>query len=168
MEANTLDFENLRAVLEDYGREVAEQYRTNMRNSGRPASGELENSIKTRVEVNGSTWEVLMDLKGYWKYIEYGTKGRYTGNPNRKFPPLNEILKWVQIKPGLPRPAELTEEQFARKIAGKIMYYGTKGSPDLQNATREVTNNWRARIGDALAKDATFFIRKYLVSEVNK
>ena len=156
-----INLDTLRAVLEEYGEAVAAEYRDNLRKDGRPASGALENSIRTHVEVDGQDFIVQMDLEEYWKYIEYGTKGRQTGNPGLKFPPTSAILRWIQVKPSFPRPASLPEQKsLAFLIGRKIREYGTQGKPSLTDATRSVTKQWRDRIEAALQHDIYYYIRK--------
>ena len=161
-----LNFDNLRAVLEEYGEAVAQRYKDNLVRDKRPASGRLTDSISTHVKVDGGDYVVQMDLEEYWKWLESGTGGRSPAakihNPNRKFPPVSALLQWVRVKPGLPRPSELTEEQFARKIAGKIYWYGTEGKPSLEDAKRDVTAEWRTRIEAALQHDMYDYIKKVL------
>lgn len=161
-----INLDNLLAVLEEYGEAVAEQYKANLVRDGRPASGKLQDSISTHVRVDGGDYIVEMDLEEYWKWIEHGTGGRSPlakiYNPNRKFPPVNKLLEWVRIKPRLPKPQGITEEQFARKIAGKIYWYGTEGKPSLEDAKRDVTAEWRERIEAALQHDMYNYIRKVL------
>lgn len=166
MADDLINFDHLREVLEEYGEAVAEQYKANLVRDGRPASGKLQQSIVTRVRVNGGDYIVEMDLEEYWKWIEHGTGGRSPlakiHNPRRKFPPVNKLLEWVKVKPGLPRPQNLTQEQFARKIAGKIYWYGTEGKPSLEDAKRDVAAEWRERIEEALHHDMYYYIRKIL------
>jgi len=171
--ADLINFDNLRAVLEDYGRAVAARYKENLVRDGRPASGALERSITTRVRTERGEFIVEMDLENYWKYIEYGTPGRSPEakmfDPTRKFPPVNKLLDWVRIKPVIPRPDDKgkipTPEQLARQIAGKIFWYGTEGKPSLGDAMRDVTEEWRERIQEALGHDLEYYIRKVLSGE---
>lgn len=156
----------LRAVLEEYGLAVAEEYKANLKRDNRPASGNLIQSITTRVAVNGKEWEVQMSLADYWKYIEYGTKGWLTGNTTRKAPPPDALLKWVQIKPGFPTPATLPEQKRAAFLIGrKIRDFGTKGRADLTEAKMDVTERYRQRIAEALGHDMTDYIRKVLIEK---
>ena len=158
-----LNLDNLRAVLEEYGKAVAQQYIANLKRDGRPASGKLEKSITTHVEVEGQDFVVKMDLEDYWKYIEYGTAGRLTGNPSRKFPPLSAIEKWIEVKPGLPKPSTIPEKKsLAFLIGRKIRDFGTQGRADLTEAKMEVTEQWRERIEAALQHDMYNYIRKVL------
>ena len=114
-----MELPRLRAVLEEYGQAVAQQYKDNLVRDGRPASGDLIRSITTFVEVNGQGYEVKMSLNDYWKYIEYGTKGWLTGNTSRRFPPPAAIEHWIQVKPGLPKPATIQERKSLAYLIGR-------------------------------------------------
>lgn len=157
----------LEAVLQEMAVDFRALYEANLLEHDRIAAGELfKMAATTRVEVEDTVYEVTVDLPNYWKYIDEGTKGRKTGNPNRKFPPFNAILKWVQIKPTLPRPftlkgREVTDKQFAGWVGGKIMYYGTKGTHDLEQARDEVVEKYRERIAEALGHDALYYLVNY-------
>lgn len=142
-----IEFKNLQKALADYGKAIADQYKTNLEQSGRRASGELISSINSKVTVNGNTFEITLDLKDYWKYVEEGTKPH--------FPPVSKILEWVKVKQLLPAPMKNgklpTEEQLAWMIAKKIDRVGTEGKPDLEDTLNEVDYN--AIIEEALDKD---------------
>lgn len=156
----------LRAVLEEYGQAVAEQYKKNLERDNRLASRKIVTppSCTTRVSVDGREWEVTMTLEDYWKYIEYGTKGRVNGNPGRKFPPVDKILSWIQVKPVIPRPDAKgripSPQSLAFLIGRKIRDFGTKGRADLTEAKMEVTERYRQRIAEALGHDMENYIRK--------
>lgn len=161
--AQLIDFDELNAVLTEYGEAVKQQYIDNLKRDGRPASGDLIQSITTRVVTGDREWVVEMSLKDYWKYIEYGTRGWYTGNPTRKFPPINKILEWINVKPGFPRPATLPERKsLAYLIGRKIRDFGTRGRADLTEAKMTITEQFRPRIEAALARDMTTYIRRIL------
>lgn len=158
-----MELPRLRAVLEEYGQAVAQQYKDNLVRDGRPASGDLIRSISTFVEVNGQGYEVKMSLNDYWKYIEYGTKGWLTGNTSRKFPPPAAIEHWIDVKPGLPRPSTIRERKsLAYLIGRKIRDYGTKGRADLTEAKMTITEQYRERIAEALGADMVNYIRKVI------
>lgn len=166
MAEELLTFDELRAVLEEYGKAVAEQYKANLKRDGRPASHALEKSIKTRVVTEGQDFVVKMDLEEYWKYIEYGTAGWFTGNPSRKFPPVDALMKWIEIKPVIPRPDAKgripSPRSLAFLIGRKIRDFGTQGRADLTEAKMDVTEQWRGRIEAALQHDMYNYIRKVL------
>ena len=161
-----MELPRLRAVLEEYGQAVAQQYKDNLVRDGRPASGDLIRSITTFVEVNGQGYEVKMSLNDYWKYIEYGTKGWLTGNTSRKFPPPAAIEHWIDVKPGLPKPATIQEKKsLAYLIGRKIRDFGTKGRADLTEAKMTITERYRERIAAALGADMVNYIRKVIAPQ---
>lgn len=156
-----MNLDNLRKVLEEYAEAVRQEYIANLERDGRPASHQLIDTMTARVEYGDNAFEVVLNLKEYWKYIEYGTKGWYTGNPGRKFPPVSKLLEWIQIKPDFPRPATLPEQRsLAYALAHKIQQFGTKGRADLTEAKMNVTERYRQRIAEALGHDMKDYIRK--------
>ena len=162
--AELMELPRLRAVLEEYGAAVAEQYKSNLIRDGRPTTdNSLIQSIRTFVEVNGQGYEVKMSLNDYWKYIEYGTKGWLTGNTSRKFPPPAAIEHWIEVKPGLPKPSTIQERKsLAYLIGRKIRDFGTKGKADLTEAKMTITEQYRERIAAALGADMVNYIRKVI------
>ena len=158
-----MNLENFRAALEEYGQAFAEQYKKNLIEDKRPASGKLIQSIKTRVVVNGQEYIVQMELEDYWKYLEYGTKGRANGNPTRKFPPLPAILNWIKVKPELPKPSTIDEwNKMAWAISWKIREFGTAGKADMLKTQMQINDQWKDKLEAALQLDMTNYIRKVL------
>lgn len=163
MAEELLTFDELRAVLEEYGKAFAEQYKQNLIDDKRPASGKLIKSIKTKVVVNGHDYIVQMELEDYWKYLEYGTKGRANGNPFRKFPPLSAILNWIKVKPDIPKPTTIEEwNKKAWAISWKIREFGTAGKADLLKTQMQIEGQWKDRLEAALREDMYNYIRKVL------
>ena len=154
--AELIALNNLRAVLEDYGKAVAELYKANLARDDRPTTEDsLRNSIKTHLEVGDHSYIVEMDLKDYWKWLEHGTRGRQTG-----------ILNWIQIKPVIPRPMDgkkaPTPQQLAFLIGRKIREFGTQGKPSLEDAKATAWAEWRPRIEEALRTDMYDYVRKIM------
>ena len=146
---------------------MAAAYKDNLRRDGRPASHALEKSITTFVTTERGDFVVKMSLEDYWKYIEYGTKGWFTGNTSRKMPPVSTILKWIEIKPVIPRPDAKgripSPQSLAFLIARKIRNFGTKGRADLTEAKMTTEAAWREKLETALGHDLEHYIRKVLV-----
>lgn len=143
------DFTELRAVMEEFAARFAERYKANLRESGRPASGALENSIRTEVRAGETRYEVVLSLLEYWKYIERGTKPHWPGIEN--------IRQWIRVKPVIPRPFAdgrlPTERELAYLISRKIAREGTEGSHDLAwTQEQTITDEFKARCSVALAK----------------
>ena len=111
METSTLsEFPRVYEVLERYAEEFIEQYRLNLVESGRPASGRLADSLTYKVDMGANVYAVDISLLDYWKYIESGTRPHW--------PPVSAIREWIKVKPVIPRPMANgklpTESQLAR------------------------------------------------------
>ena len=151
-----LNTDNLQKVLEEYAVAVRNLYQDRLILHDRIASGKLLNDINAHVEYDGQTYEVQLDLWNYWRYIEMDTEPHW--------PPPSAILKWIQIKPVLPRPMKNgklpTPQQLAYLIGRKIAVFGTKGIPDLTDSVEDMNRAFRERIAAALAQDMGGYIRK--------
>ena len=151
-----LNTDNLQKVLEEYAVAVRNLYQDRLILHDRIASGKLLNDIRAHVEYDGQTYEVQLDLWNYWRYIEMNTAPHW--------PPPSAILKWIQIKPVLPRPMKNgklpTPQQLAYLIGRKIAVFGTKGIPDLTDSVEDMNRAFRERIAAALAQDMGGYIRK--------
>lgn len=157
-----ISFDNLEAVLNEYGKEVRNQYQLNLIHSDRIASGELLNSCEFDVKLSNRTYQVRLELADYWKYVEYGRK------PG-KFPPTSKILDWILIKPVLPRPDDKiqpTPKQLAFLIGRKIANEGYEGSKDLEKANDSLIKRFEPKIVAALAKDLGTYMQKFVIEKV--
>ena len=143
-------YENVKAVLNKFGKLLVVEYRNNLTEKNVNASYALYNSVSYVVESNVTNFEVTLNLEEHWKYIE---KGRKAG----KFPPINKIEKWVEIKPVIPRPMANgklpTTKQLAFLISRKIALEGIKPRPLLQQSIDEVFDEIKERLEEALIKD---------------
>ena len=150
--------DNLQKVLEEYAVAVRNLYQDRLILHDRIASGKLLNEIRAHVEYDGRVFEVQLDLWNYWRYIEMDTAPHW--------PPPSAILKWIQVKPVLPRPLANgklpTPEHLAFLIGRKIAVFGTKGIPDLTDSVEDMDRAFRERIADAMAEDMGSYIRKVL------
>lgn len=157
--AELVDLTNVEAVLREYGEEVARNYKEMIVERGHNASGDLVNSIATRVVADGRAFEVQMDLKAYWKYLEEGTKPHW--------PPRSAILRWIQVKPVIPQPGRdgriPTQEQLAFLISRKIAREGTPATHLLEKTKDAVLPLFRQRLAEALGRDFENYIRKVVV-----
>ena len=157
MTDDLLTFENTLAVLAEYGEAVAAAYKDNLRRDGRPASHALEKSIKTHVTTDHGDFVVQMDLEDYWKYIENDTRPHW--------PPREAILRWVEIKPTIPRPytldgREISAKSLAYLVGRKIAEKGTTGTHDMATAKEQTMDAFRQRLRQAVGHDVINYIRK--------
>lgn len=146
---------HLTQVLEELGREVAEQYKNNLRESGHATRPDhLINSITTAVVVDDKAYKVVMQLNEYWKYLENGTEPHW--------PPVDAIRSWISYKPVLPRPGKdgrlPTPNQLAFLIGRKIAREGTTGTHDFEKARDETVARWESRIRAALVEDVRMWL----------
>lgn len=151
-----INTDNLAAILQEYAVAVKELYKDRLTLHDRIASRKLIDSIETRVDYDGQEYAVVMRLWDYWRYIEMDTAPHW--------PPRDAILKWIQIKPVLPRPMKNgklpTPEQLAFLISRKIAVFGTTGIPDLTDSVEDMDRQFSERIAAALAQDVGDYIRK--------
>ena len=149
-----VQLDELRKVLEDLAKDVLTQ-------NGHVASRQLRDTITTRVEVSDLSYEVVMTLEEYWKYVENDTKPH--------FPPPSALMKWIEVKPVIPRPMSNgklpTTKQLAFLIGRKINEVGTKGTHDLERTKEDIIKWYRDRISDALGHDMTNYIRKVMTTK---
>lgn len=142
-----IKFENLAKVLTDYAIEVRNKYQDSLIMNDRIASGDLLNSIEYTTHFDGNDYWVGLQLEDYWKYVENDTEPH--------MPPVSAILKWVQVKPVLPKPNSKlkTPLQIAWAKAKAIEKFGTKGSHDLSITNKELSEEYEERIKEAIDKD---------------
>ena len=147
-------------TLEEYAQAVRNEYQDNLIRSDRIASGDLLNSIEYHIEQNGMEYEVKLDLAKYWKYVEKGVQGEKNStspykNPGWKAFP--HILKWISVKPVIPKPNDdgdlPTPKQLAYLITRKIVKNGTEGSNDLQAAIDKINAEYSDKLVYALQED---------------
>lgn len=136
-------------ALAAYAADVRELYRDNLIKSDRLATEGLLNSVETQIERDGQSYLVTMTLADYWKYVEWDTKPHW--------PPRDALLKWIRVKPIIPRPDDRGRipkpEQLAFLIGRKISRVGTEGSHDLADAVTNCNRKHEELIAEALARD---------------
>jgi hypothetical protein len=143
-------FENIKDVLNDFGKYLVEEYKDQLILNDVNASDGLYNSVRYIFNKNGGTFEVSLELAHYWKYVENGRKAG-------KWPPISKIKDWIEIKPVLPRPMANgklpTTNQLAYLIARKIGLEGIAPRPLLQKSVDNVWDVFEEFIAEAFAKD---------------
>lgn len=176
MEKDTLiNLDRLMAVLLDYADAAREVYREQISLGGHNASRTLSDTVQSRVEVKGTAYEVVLQLEYYWKFLEYGSKGTESSYPGAKyaahFPPPDEILKWIQIKPVIPRPQVLPSgksripslKSLSWAIATSIHKHGTKPFPAVTATKEQLMRIYRDKLSDALGQDVADYLNRILV-----
>ena len=146
-------------ILRELGENVREGYLNKLIRNGRPTTeNTLASTVTSTVEVNGTTYSVVLNLQEYWKYVEEGTRPHW--------PPPSAILHWIEVKPVIPRPDEKgripTPKQLAYLIGRKIAREGTKGTHDLRETTDTLLGYYEDRIKEALETDCLRYIEKVM------
>lgn len=144
-----ITFPRLAAALQGYAGALKDACRQNLIKSDRLASEALLNSVDCEVRQDGTAIVVSVAVLGYWKFVEYDTRPHW--------PPPDALIRWIRVKPVLPRPLKNgrlpSEKQLAYLIGRKISRVGTKGSHDLGNALSAMRREWEGRIAEAAAAD---------------
>lgn len=149
MEAETLKYENLIRVLNEYGQELVNLYKNKLATNNVNASGDLSNSVKYLLKNKNSIYEIDLELADYWKYVENGRKAG-------KFPPISNIENWVKVKPILPTAYQgklPSQKQLAYLIARKIARKGIQPRPLLADSIEELNRIYFDKIEEALSID---------------
>lgn len=149
--ADTLiNFTHLEQVLKEYGMAVEQMYKDKLEKDDKRASGELIDKLRFIYHHQGFKYEVSLYLKNYWYYVEHG---RQPG----KFPPVDKILEWIEIKPVLPyadKNGRLpTPNQLAYLIGRKIATEGIDPGNQLTDTIEELNERFMLRIELALTED---------------
>lgn len=142
-----LRFDNLQAVLNQYGEQLISLYRQKLLQTNTDATGTLGNTLNYIVETNEGLFELSLRIQDYWKYVE---EGRGPG----KYPPINDIKNWIRVKPVTPTiyNGKLpTTDQLAYLIARKIHLRGIRGKYLLQASLDELSVF--DLLDEAIAKD---------------
>lgn len=145
-----IDLPHVQAVMEEMAIAIRNEYQDNLIRNDRIASGDLLNNIEYEITRGDFTYTIYVKMKDYWYYVE---NGRRAG----KWPPIDNILNWIRVKPVLPRPnAEgklPTPQQLAFLISRKIGEEGTEGTQDLRKATDTIWDTFEDRLYEAIDED---------------
>ena len=157
MALNENDLKPFLDVLEDYKKEFESLYKSKLEE--RRASGSLIKSIKTKYEVNGSVYEVSVDLENWWYWIEHGRKPTSKG----KHCPIEPIISWIRTKGIVPREINgnlPTETQLAYAIRHKIDTEGYSGGQYMQQTLDEINGKYTKLLQEALTKCVDSYVIK--------
>ena len=169
-----IDLTELQQVLQDLANDIRDNYKEHLEFNDRyTKEHKLIDSVKTQVVVGDREFEITMTLNDYWKYVEEGVRGFENmsspyKNPGWKAYPF--ILKWIDIKPVIPKPlgnGKLpTPKQLGFLITRAIVENGTQGSHDLEKVKEGIIPFYKEKIATALGHDMENYIRK-LVRDTN-
>ena len=151
-------YEHTIEVLNKYGQRVVDLYRSNLKNSGHNATGNLARTASFTVETPSGDLSVTIHLEDYYRYVEEGRR------PS-SLPPIDSILSWIQAKHIMPREINgklPTEQQLAYLIGRKIAQDGIAGTYDLANAQEAAKREFENEIQEALKADYNTEALRYM------
>lgn len=157
MALNENDLKPFIDVLEDYKKEFENLYKSKLEE--RRASSRLIKSVKTKYEVNGSVYEVSVDLENWWYWLEHGRKPTSKG----KHCPIEPIITWIRAKGIVPREINgklPTETQLAYAIRHKIDTEGYNGGQYMQQTLDEINGKYTKLLQEALTKCVDSYVIK--------
>ena len=132
-------------------------YKKSIISSDHNASGELVRNATGVVTFDGVYLKVVLEVPKQAIFLENGTRSH--------FPPPDAILKWIKVKPILPKALPNgklpTENQLAFLIARKISKVGTRPTHLIRDTLSSF--NLKGRI----IKEIQNQYRKYIKEQVN-
>ena len=156
---NLFKLDDLYDLLVELGENVRKGYVNKLVKNGHPTQeNTLASTVTSEVIVKGTTYEVVLNLQDYWKYVEEGTRPHW--------PPKDAILHWVEVKPVIPRPDAKgripSPKSLAFLISRKIAKKGTTGTHDLKETKDTLLGYYRERITEVLERSAFDYIERVL------
>lgn len=116
--------DNLMAALDltmqKYGPAIVSGIKDNLRRNNKVASGELMGSINFQIKKFDDVISLQILAADYLKWVD---EGRQKG----KFPPIAQILKWIQVKGIRPRGIARKSRTSLKKQQKKLAYLIARG-----------------------------------------
>lgn len=132
---------------EQVAQELLKDYKNGLQDH--KASGNLLAQLSMNIIQDGTKFEIRLEGPEYGIFLENGTKPH--------FPPMENILQWIRIKPVLPRAnanGKLpTDKQLAYLISRKISRVGTEGIHLFDKVVDQY--NYTERLALAIAQELT-------------
>lgn len=152
MAEETLKLTRTIEVLNEYAEAWANAYRAELIAEGKRATGDLIKSVRGEVVIEGDIYSAVLNVADYYKYVEWGRR------KGARMPPVDAILKWVQVKPVIPQPNALsgrvpTQRQLAWAIAKSIQQNGIPPTYALNNTNDITFGAFEQKLKDALTAD---------------
>ena len=164
MELN-IKWTHLERVLNEFADTFIELARQNLDANRTNASHNLYDSFEKIIEIGEDSFKVSVSLADYWKYVE---NGRGPG----KFPPIDKIREWIEVKPVQITPdmngKVPTVEQVSFLISRKIANEGTDAQPFFEPAKQEAISRFNDAIDLAIVDDVFDFINEAVVERMNR
>ena len=119
-----------------------DRLRNNLSSLGKAVSGNLINSLEYKIQKNNTGFTATLTAADYLEVVD---KGRRPG----KFPPPDQIKKWVQAKGITIGTLDQTAFVISRSIARK----GIKATDVINKSFNEAFNIYKIKFAEKVAKD---------------
>lgn len=162
-----MEWENTKLILEEFGKQFIDAYRSGLDAKNANASKDLYNSLNFEIKSGEQSISLDILLNDYWKYLEYGCKGTETSYPEAyypaHYPPVHAIEEWIRIKPVIPeqRNGKLpTQKQLAYMIVNSIHNQGIEPRFIFRDAGESVWEQLKDALEEAITKDVNNNIKE--------
>ena len=156
-----IKWNHLTETLNRFADFFIQEARNNLQENGSNASYNLFNSFEKYIEIGEDYFSVKVSMEDYWPYVE---KGRGAG----RFPPVDKIREWIQVKPIQAIPDVNgripSVEQLTFLIGRKIAEEGTEAKPFFEPAKQEAIKKFELEIELAIDED----IDTYVIEQVDE
>lgn len=144
----------LKAVLDEFGTELVNLYRTELIKANRVASGNLINSLRYEIVENEDEVQVLLYYIDYGYYVDQGRQPTKNGGSGEL---MSKIEDWIRVKGIVPRQNRdgtlPTIKQLSFLISRKIHEHGYQSTPILGDIVNALYLKYQYRIQEALEDD---------------
>ena len=147
-----MDEKRIREDLEYLTSGITKEMKQLIKLNGSFASGELYNSIKTRVDKKGEDWKIKFMMIYYGLFVDKGTRPGH-------YPPIDDLREWARYK-GIP-------QDKVEEIQEHIFKYGTKarpfttpleeGSPLIKELLNDIGETFIDDAVEQIMQDAKYF-----------
>lgn len=167
--------ENTKKALEDFGKYLVKQAKTNLTKSNKNASKKLYESLKYNVSVSEKSFSFSLEMEDYGEYQDKGVSGKKKkyNTPfsyKDKQPPAKAFDKWIVKKGIAPRSAKgqfQNRKGLAFAIARSVFYNGIKPSLFLTKPFNSGFDRLDDTIIEAYGLDVETFL-KYVIENGKK
>ena len=135
---NPIEDDGLLRVIQNWGNQLAQEMRINLRKNKTNASATLDGSISAIPSQTPKGFNLKVEMEDYWQYVENGRKAG-------KMPPIQSIYQWIQEKGSMQSKIKNAKNKItatkslAYVIARKIAKKGTPKQPFVNPALSKVT-----------------------------
>tara|TARA_R110000851_G_scaffold50227_6_gene120150 strand:+ start:128 stop:667 length:540 start_codon:yes stop_codon:yes gene_type:complete len=176
-----IKLQKTKEVLDGFLDSVINKSRDNLSKRNISASGDLSNSLKSKLKVSENSFEATVSAKDYAKFIDRGVKGVKSGsslsgfaykskggkNGLKGMPPPSAFDKWNVRRGRAARDEKgrfLSRKQLNFKTAVGVFMYGIKPTKFLTDPIEEEFNKLPRELVEAYGLDIEKFI-EFLLKE---